>query len=139
MYWLTMQVQPFVKNSMNILLNEYRYIMDVNVLSLFALCTLSFPYLKNGNHASVINIASVAGIVDVQSGAPYGSSKGAVIQFTRNMAAEWAEFGIRVNAVSPWYTDTPLAAPVLTDPERLARVLARTPLGRVGRPEELPA
>ena len=50
---------------------------------------------------------------------------------------EWARDGVRVNAVLPWYTRTPLAEPVLQDPARLARILARTPLGRVAEPEEV--
>jgi Tropinone reductase 1 len=50
---------------------------------------------------------------------------------------EWARDGIRVNSVNPWYTRTPLAAPVLDDPERMARFLARTPLGRVATAEDV--
>jgi Tropinone reductase 1 len=56
---------------------------------------------------------------------------------TRNLAAEWASFGIRVNSISPWYIQTPLAAPLLADPDRLSKILARTPLNRVGQPEEV--
>jgi len=118
---------------------EYRQIFDVNVIGLLEMCRMAFPYLKVNNQGSVINIASVAGMTDVQSGAPYGLSKGAIIQLGKNLAAEWSEWGIRVNSVSPWYTNTPMAEPVLTNPERLSRILNRTPLGRVGQPEEVAA
>ena len=55
----------------------------------------------------------------------------------KNLACEWAADGIRVNAVAPWYINTPLAAPVLNDPVRLGQILTRTPLARVGEPEEV--
>lgn len=118
---------------------EYREIFDLNVIGLLEMCRTAFPYLKAAEHSSVINIASVAGMTDVQSGAPYGLSKGAIIQLGRNLAAEWSEWGIRVNAISPWYINTPMAEAVLTDPERLNRILSRTPLARVGQPEEIAA
>ncbi|MCA6396488.1 MAG: SDR family oxidoreductase, partial [Cytophagales bacterium] len=52
-------------------------------------------------------------------------------------AAEWAKDGIRVNTVSPWYIQTPLTESVLSQPERLEKILARTPMNRVGQPEEV--
>jgi Tropinone reductase 1 len=58
---------------------------------------------------------------------------------TRSLAVEWAPDRVRVNAVAPWYIRTPLVEPVLSDPERLARVLSRTPMRRVGEPEEVAA
>jgi Tropinone reductase 1 len=66
-------------------------------------------------------------------------SKAALLQMTRSLAVEWATDNIRVNAVAPWYIRTPLVEPVLNDAERLARILARTPMRRVGHPEEVAA
>jgi Tropinone reductase 1 len=60
-----------------------------------------------------------------------------MIQLTRNLAVEWAEEGIRVNAVAPWYIRTPLADQVLADPDYRKDVLERTPMGRVGEVEEV--
>ncbi len=117
--------------------DEYRHIFEVNLFSVVEMCRLCFPFLKNGVGANVVNVASVAGFLDVLSGSPYGMTKAAEIQLTRHLAVEWAVAGIRVNAVSPWYTATPLTVPVLTNPERLDQIIKRTPLSRVAEPEEM--
>ena len=81
--------------------------------------------------------ASVAGTFDVLTGAPYGMTKAAIIQFTRHLAVEWAPANIRVNSISPWYIETPLTAPIMSNVERMKKIIDRTPLGRVGQPEEV--
>jgi Tropinone reductase 1 len=116
---------------------EYRGLFDVNLFTVTEMCRLSFPMLRASGNGAIINLASVAGTLDVTSGAPYGMTKAAIIQLSRHLAAEWAPFNIRVNTVSPWYIDTPLASPVLAQPERLARILARTPMNRIGQPHEV--
>ncbi len=118
---------------------EYRKIFENNLFSLMAITQCCFPLLKAGNGACVINVSSVAASVDVRSGAPYGMTKAAILQLTRNLAVEWAPLGIRVNAVSPWYTRTPLAEPVLQQPERLAAILRRTPMARIAEAHEAAA
>ena len=117
--------------------DEYRHIFEVNLFSVVEMCRLCFPFLKNGVGANVVNIASVAGFLDVMSGSPYGMTKAAEIQLTRHLSVEWAVADIRVNAISPWYTATPLTVPVLTNPERLDQIIKRTPLSRVAEPEEM--
>lgn len=117
--------------------DEYRQIFEVNLFSVVEMCRLCYPFLKNGVGTNVVNVASVAGFLDVSSGPPYGMTKAAEIQLTRHLAVEWASVGIRVNAISPWYTATPLTVPVLTNPERLDKIVARTPLSRVAEPEEM--
>lgn len=118
---------------------EVVHIFAVNFTSAYELARALHPLLCRGNGAAVINVASVAGMLDVGSGSPYGATKAAMLQMTRNLAGEWARDGIRVNAVSPWYTETPLASPVLRDPERLDRILKRTPLARIATADEVAA
>lgn len=117
-------------------LEEYRLVQETNLVSCFEMCRLLHPLLKRSAPSCVVNNASVAGITHLRTGAPYGMSKAAMIQLTRNLAVEWADEGIRVNAVAPWYINTPLAGQVLADPEYHRQVLERTPMGRVGEVEE---
>ncbi len=116
---------------------EYRKLFETNLFSMTEISRLAFPLLKKSGHGSMISIASVAGTVDVQSGPPYGMTKAAIIQLTKHLAVEWAPHNIRVNTVSPWYIETPLTQPVLSQPERLKLILSKTPMGRVGQPEEV--
>jgi Tropinone reductase 1 len=118
-------------------LDEYRKVMQVNMDSLFCMCRGAHALLCRSQFAAVVNTGSVAGLTHVRSGAPYAMSKAAMHQMTRNMAIEWADDGIRVNSVAPWYTRTPLAEAVLKDKEYLASVLDRTPLGRLAEPVEV--
>ncbi|MFZ6001593.1 MAG: SDR family oxidoreductase [Bacteroidota bacterium] len=116
---------------------EYRQIFETNLFSLTEMCRLFHPLLKNSGKGSVINISSVAGSFDVLSGPPYGMTKAAIIQLSRHLAVEWAPDNIRVNTVSPWYIETPLTESVLSNPERLQKIIDRTPMGRVGQPYEV--
>lgn len=119
--------------------DEYRTLMSTNLDATFALCQLAHPLLKAaGPGSSVVFNSSVAGgPTSMRSGAIYAMTKAAINQLTRNLACEWAKDGIRVNTVAPWYTATPLAMQVLQDKAYEATVLARTPMGRIGRPEEV--
>jgi Tropinone reductase 1 len=124
------------KRMTELTLEEYRTVQTVNLESCFEMCRLLYPLLRAGRPAAVVNNASVAGLTHLRTGAPYGMSKAAMIQLTRNLAVEWAQEGIRVNAVAPWYIRTPLADQVLSDPAYRQDVLDRTPMGRVGEVEE---
>lgn len=120
-------------------LDEYRRIMDVNLTATFELTRTTLPALRASGAAAVVNMASVAGLLHLRTGTPYAMSKAGMIQLTRNLACEWAAYGVRVNAVAPWYIDTPLARTVLSDETYRREVLGRTPLNRIGEPEEVAA
>jgi NAD(P)-dependent dehydrogenase (short-subunit alcohol dehydrogenase family) len=67
----------------------------------------------------------------------YAAAKGAVVNLTRDLAVHWAQYGIRVNALGPAYFPSEMTAPILAAPEVVAAIERRTPLGRMGRLEEL--
>ncbi|MEZ4888891.1 MAG: SDR family oxidoreductase [Chitinophagales bacterium] len=117
--------------------SEYRHIMQTNLDSVYELCKMTYPLLKVGNQASVVNISSVAGMMSIKSGVIYGMTKAAMIHLTKNLAVEWAADWIRVNTVAPWYIRTPLVEGVLGKPDYLEEVIYRTPLKRIGEPIEV--
>ncbi len=117
--------------------DQWRGIFETNLFSAFELCRAAHPQLARHATSSIVNIGSVSGITHVRSGAPYGMSKAALHQMTRNLAVEWAEDGVRVNCVAPWYIRTRRTSVKLSDPDYLDEVLQRTPMGRVGEPEEV--
>ncbi|UEG54861.1 SDR family oxidoreductase [Mucilaginibacter daejeonensis] len=116
---------------------EYKRILDVNLIAPFELSRSLHPLLVKGQNPVIINVASIAGFLDVQTGSPYAMSKAALIQQTKNLATEWAKDGIRVNALSPWFTETPLTEALLLNESKVQDVLSRTPLKRVARAEEM--
>ena len=88
-------------------------------------------------YGKVINMSSIFGAVGLPGQVAYASSKGGVDQMTKVMALEWAQQGVRVNAIGPTYFETDLVAQVRNDPERFNFINERTPMGRWGYPHEL--
>ena len=85
----------------------------------------------------IVNISSQMGLVGYERRAAYCASKAAVVNLTRVLAIEWAQYGIRVNAVAPTFIETPLTAPMFQEPGFRKEVEARSPMGRVGEPKEV--
>lgn len=117
----------------------YRKVMALNLDSTFFASRAAIPYLKKGEHPTIINYTSNAGWNAGGPGAGiYGTSKAGVHAITRALAKDLAEYGIRVNAVSPGTIDTPFHAQIkTTKPEVFASWKNNIMLGRLGQPQEV--
>ncbi|MTH53027.1 glucose 1-dehydrogenase [Bacillus mangrovi] len=115
---------------------EWDQIMNTNLKSAFFASQEAGKIMKETG-GTIINIASVAGHTALPTGAVYGSSKAALMHITRILAYEWGAYDIRVNALGPWYFETPLTEKLLEDKEYVDKLLAVTPLNRIGRLPEL--
>ena len=119
--------------------DEFRKVIEINLLAPFELSRLLYYYLKESGNASIINVASSAATQDVGTGTPYAMSKSGLLQQSRSLAVEWASDNIRVNSVSPWFTKTPLTEGYLENEEKMKSILDKTPLNRVAEAEEISA
>jgi NAD(P)-dependent dehydrogenase (short-subunit alcohol dehydrogenase family) len=119
---------------------EWRDMMEVNVTGTFLLTQAFGRHLiGRAQGGAVINVASTHGLIGAAERSTYGIAKGAIIQMTRMLAIEWAEHGIRVNAVAPGRLDTASPSRAGADPKYMAAMLARIPLHRLATAEEVAA
>lgn len=110
--------------------------LDVNVMGTFY-PTHAFLTALRTTKGVVINLGSIASSIGIPNVVGYSPSKGAVKQLTQALAVELAKDGIRVNAIAPGVIETPMTSYTREAPERLGKFMVRTPMGRVGQPEEL--
>lgn len=116
--------------------DNWRRVLDVNLNGVFNVTHAFLPALRQ-TRGSIINIGSIASFVGVADTLGYSPSKGGVKLLTQSLARELARDGIRVNAIAPGVIETAMTKATREDPARLAGFVGRTPLGRVGQPDEL--
>ena len=112
-------------------------VMEVNAKGVFLGTKHAIPELRKAGGGSIVNISSVAGLVGNTMSAAYTASKGAVRLFTKATAIQYAGEGIRANSIHPGTIETPMTAHLLADESHRQNRLERTPLGRLGRPEDV--
>jgi len=118
-------------------LAEWHSVLNINLTSLFVCCQAAYPHLR-ARGGKIINIGSMMSIFGASFAAPYGASKGGVVQLTKSLATAWAGDNIQVNAVLPGWIDTELTKGARQQVSGLhEKVLARTPSGRWGVPEDM--
>ena len=120
-------------------LDEYEQTIAVDQTGVFLGMKLAAPMLTESGNASIVNVSSIFGTTGGFGASPaYHAAKGAITTLTKNAALHWATEGIRVNSIHPGFIDTPMLAQTKGTPlEDL--LVETTPLGRLGRPEEVAA
>jgi NAD(P)-dependent dehydrogenase (short-subunit alcohol dehydrogenase family) len=114
--------------------------LDINLMSAFRLSTACKALLENSNiigGASIVNIASLSGVMAVDLVPGYGTAKAGIIQMTKNLGLSWAKLGIRTNAIAPGLIQTRMTEGFADNPEFCKPILKRTPLKRTGTAEEI--
>lgn len=116
---------------------EWQRVQAINVTAPAALTRAAGEILLAQGSGKVINIASTSGILGKAYLVSYSSSKGALLQFTKALASEWASRGVQVNAIAPGAFETEAQRAVLDDPDILERRIRKIPVKRMGNPEEI--
>lgn len=116
---------------------EWERILNINLRGVRLACQVFGRFMiEQGTGGSIVNIASLSGIIPLSRVFTYSATKAAVINLTQNLAREWAPHDIRVNALSPGFFPAEQNRKVLT-PDRVERIMLQTPMNRFGEPDEL--
>jgi NAD(P)-dependent dehydrogenase (short-subunit alcohol dehydrogenase family) len=117
---------------------EFNRIIQTNLNGVFALCRECGKRMRARGGGSIINITSMAAIYGLPLVAGYAASKTAVLGLTRTLASDLAQFNIRVNAIAPGFIESEMTKKALdADPPRKQRAIGRTPMGKMGLPEDI--
>ncbi len=112
-------------------------VLDVNLTGVFRMTRAVIPQMLRQQGGSIVNISSIASLVGIPLLPAYAASKGGLDALTRAIAIDYAKDGIRCNVVNPGLIDTPMAAPLMANPDQLAPILSHYPIHRPGKPEEV--
>jgi NAD(P)-dependent dehydrogenase (short-subunit alcohol dehydrogenase family) len=127
------------KGSDDTTMPEWRQTLELNLNSTFVLVRASIAHMRQSQvrDASVVVITSQIGLVGYARGAAYAASKAGLNAMVKSLALEWAEQGLRINAVGPGPVETAMVAATMADPNARAAMIQNIPMGRVGQPEEV--
>ncbi len=112
-------------------------VLDVNLTGVFRMTRAAVSEMLKRGRGSIVNISSIASLVGIPTLPAYAASKGALDALTRAIAIDYAKDGIRCNVVNPGLIATPMAAPLMANPDQLDPILSHYPIRRPGKPEEV--
>ncbi|MDA1002756.1 MAG: glucose 1-dehydrogenase [Chloroflexi bacterium] len=125
------------KPALELSLEEFEAVVHTNLGGYFLCARAAGRAMVAQGSGSIINVSSIFSMVGLAGQTAYASSKGAIAMMTRVLALEWANAGVRVNAIAPSYFETELTRPIFDDPDRREFITSRSPMGRWGQPHEL--
>ena len=128
---------PYFGPTVDTTIDAFNKTVDVNIRGYFFMCARAAKRMAKQGRGSIINVASIAGVVPVPMIGIYSITKAAVISMTKTFAAECGAQGVRVNALLPGPTATRFAAALIDDPQARDEALKRLPLGRIAAPDEM--
>jgi NAD(P)-dependent dehydrogenase (short-subunit alcohol dehydrogenase family) len=115
----------------------WQQVLDINLTGVFRITRAVIPELLKTGGGSIVNISSISSVVGLPTNPVYAASKGGLDALTRALAVDYAKDNIRCNVVNPGLVETPMAAPLMANPERLNPILAQYAIRRTGKPEEV--
>ena len=118
---------------------DFRQVIAVNLTAMFVICQKAGAQMVQAGSGSIVNVASILGLVGSApfASTSYAASKGGVVQLTRDLAAQWAPFGVRVNALAPGWFESEMTSAMFSDEGAMKLMQRKTPMRRAGREGEL--
>lgn len=117
---------------------DMRAVLETNLVGLFSLTRSALQQMMPRGRGSIINISSMSALFGLPQVAAYASSKTGLLGLTRTLASEYSSSGVRINAIAPGFIESRMFLDIMArDPEREARILTRTPMGRFGKAEDV--
>lgn len=132
-------ISPSYARAEQVEIADWDAIMATNLRAAFLMCQAAGSSMLERRRGAIVNVASIAALVALPRLVAYAAAKAGMVALTRGLAVEWADRGVRVNAVAPGWIPTELAQGVTSHPTIGPRLLERTPMGRFGTPEEVAA
>ncbi len=117
--------------------SDWNFVLDVNMNAVFFMCQEVGRLMLAQGHGKIINVSSLLSFQGGVTVPAYAASKGAVAQFSKSLANEWASQGINVNCIAPGYMATEMNTALIADETRSTQIMARIPAGRWGNPDDM--
>lgn len=118
-------------------MDNFLKVLDVNLIGLMKMCLRCYSRLKASGSGVIVNMSSIRAFWAGPHVPAYCASKGGVVSLTKSLAAQWAKDSIRVNAIAPGWIRSRMTTPVQESKETLESIVAKTPMGRMGTPEDI--
>ena len=127
-----------VEKALDVGLDKWQQVLDITLRGTFLICRAAGRFMLPQGSGSIVNFSSVNGLGGIPRRHSYGPAKAAVAMLTKNLACEWGASGVRVNALAPAYIETPMVARLISEGKiDSKRLEARTPMARLGQPDEI--